>query len=143
MCCFQGARRKPDTFSETPILSGLTVGTDCRAIFGKRPYSLFRTCEAKARVSGPNAFLSLDEISIAAGRKDGLYVKCEGRLGRIPLSVQERVSDVSIVSSVAASEPAGGDERVLKALFKTTSKPSVMRILEKSAPGIHEDGSPA
>ncbi|HID30666.1 MAG TPA: hypothetical protein EYP19_11760, partial [Desulfobacterales bacterium] len=58
--------------------------------------------EAKARVSGTNAFLSLDEIAIAAGKEDGVHVKCEGRVGRIPLSAGKRVSDVSIVSSVQA-----------------------------------------
>ncbi|MCK4486980.1 MAG: hypothetical protein KAU38_09490, partial [Desulfobacterales bacterium] len=70
----------------------------------QRPVGRLGPVKGEARITGTSEVLSLDNIAISAGEDDGVHIECQGRVGRIPLSAGERVSDVTIISSIQAQK---------------------------------------
>jgi hypothetical protein len=58
--------------------------------------------KGEARITGTSKALSIEDIAISAGKANVLFIECQGRVGRIPLSADERVSDIAIISSIQA-----------------------------------------
>ncbi|UCD87461.1 MAG: AsmA family protein, partial [Desulfobacterales bacterium] len=71
---------------------------------GKSQIARLGPVKGEARITGTSKALSIDDIAISAGEQDVLLIECQGRVGKIPLSGGEGVSDIAMISSVKAQK---------------------------------------
>jgi hypothetical protein len=71
---------------------------------GKSEIARLGPVKVEARITGTSKALSIEDIAISAGEENVLFIECQGRVGKIPLSAGERVSEIAIISSIQAQK---------------------------------------
>ncbi len=71
---------------------------------GKSEIARLGPVKGEARITGTSKALSIEDIAISAGKENILLIECQGRVGKIPLSAGERVSEIAIISSIQAQK---------------------------------------
>ncbi len=95
-----------ETFSNLDLMTKVTapfIGS-AAPFLEKMPVGRLGPIQGEGRISGTSKVLSIDDISISAGEEDVLLIECHGRVGKMPLSAGERVSDIAIISSIQAQK---------------------------------------
>lgn len=73
-------------------------------LLGKKVLPQFGPLKARAKLSGTQQTLSLEDLHILVGRPGDLNVTCQGRIGEIPFGKGRSAADVDISLSMSGNE---------------------------------------